>query len=253
VPRLVADLGNSRLKWGRLDEAGRLVGVTALVFDDPCTWDEAWDDFCPGDPEELDWTVASVNRPAMARFRAFLERRGVGRTRFLISAADVPVRHSLARVESTGVDRALAVLAALAAHPAGGPGQVVGCGTAITVESIDDHGIWRGGAIAAGLNLMARALGEGTDQLPRIAPVASPPPLGDSTRPAMEAGLYWGAVGIVRELLSRQAMESASLPWVILCGGDAASIADGLGDPRIEVAPDLVLDGLTILAREARR
>jgi type III pantothenate kinase len=252
VLRLVADLGNSRLKWGRLDEAGHLVGVTALVFDDPCTWDDAWDDFCPGDPEDLLWTVASVNRPAMARFRAFLDRRGVGRATFLTSAADIPVRHSLARIESTGVDRALAVLAALAAHPAGGPGQVVCCGTAITVESIDDHGIWRGGAIAAGLNLMARALGEGTDQLPRIAPVGSPPPVGDSTRPAMEAGLYWGAVGIVRELLTRQAAHSESLPWVMIAGGDAASIATGLGDPRIEIVPDLVLEGLAILAREAR-
>ncbi|WZO97367.1 type III pantothenate kinase [Isosphaeraceae bacterium EP7] len=252
MPHLVADLGNSRLKWGRLDEAGRLVDVRALVFDDPCTWDDAWDDFCPCDPEELQWTVASVNRPVMARFRAFLERRGVGQTTFLTSASDVQVRHALARPDSTGVDRALAVLAALAAHPVGGPGQVVCCGTAITVETIDDHGIWRGGAIAAGLNMMARALGERTDQLPQITPVSSPPPSGDSTRPAMEAGIYWGAVGIARELLTRQAEESEGTPWIVFCGGDAVTIAAGLGDSRIEVAPDLVLEGLAILARGAR-
>ena len=46
----------------------------------------------------------------------------------------MPIRHQLEHAETAGADRALAVLAAVARHPQGGPGLVVSCGTAITVE-----------------------------------------------------------------------------------------------------------------------
>ena len=40
--RVVADLGNTRLKWGRLDESGRLAETIALPLDDPTAWAAAW-------------------------------------------------------------------------------------------------------------------------------------------------------------------------------------------------------------------
>ena len=37
VPRIVADLGNSRLKWGRVVDDGPL-DVVSLPLDDPAAW-----------------------------------------------------------------------------------------------------------------------------------------------------------------------------------------------------------------------
>jgi type III pantothenate kinase len=42
VLRVVADLGNTRLKWGRLDQAGRLIEDIALPLDDTAAWAAAW-------------------------------------------------------------------------------------------------------------------------------------------------------------------------------------------------------------------
>jgi type III pantothenate kinase len=272
VLHIVADLGNSRLKWGRLDAgrgtgpgtAGGLAESIALPLDDPEAWSRAWERWNPAGVEPSTWAVASVNPPLAARLDAFLRGRAGAEcgTTWYRSAADVPIRHDLEHAETAGADRALAVVAAVAMH-AGQPGRgrgrgglVVSCGTAVTVERVGPDGTWQGGAIAPGLGLSARALHQLTAQLPLVFPAgaaaaAMPPPAwGRSTRPALEAGLFWGTVGAVRELLARQAEGLGQDPWLVWTGGDATVLA-----PRIEwsggtawVVPDLVLDGLVQVA-----
>ena len=160
----------------------------------------------------------------------------------------MPVRHDLEGPETAGADRALAVSAAVRLMPQGRPGLVVSCGTAITVERITADGIWQGGAIAAGLGLAARALHLLTAQLPLVELDRAPPAWGSSTRPAVEAGVYWGAVGAVRELLARQAGDLLEDPWVIWTGGDAALLAGPIAGKDARIEPDLVLLGLSHLA-----
>jgi type III pantothenate kinase len=105
--------------------------------------------------------------------------------------------------------------------PRGRAGLVVSCGTAITVERVSAEGVWQGGAIAPGWNLSARALHFGTAQLPLVRVEEAPPAWGRSTTPALAAGLFWGTVGAVRELLARQAEDLAPSPWLVWTGGDA--------------------------------
>ncbi len=123
--------------------------------------------------------------------------------------------------------------------------MVVSCGTAVTVERISAEAVWQGGAIAPGLGPMAKALHLLTAQLPEVAPREAPNPFGRSTIPALEAGVFWGVVGAIRELLSRQAEGFATTPWLLWTGGDAASFAPWIAWPvGAEVVPDLVLEGL---------
>ena len=244
--RNVADLGNTRLKWGRVDRAGRLGPVSALPPDDPEAWEVAWPAFAGDGDMPTSWAVSSVNPPVAARFATFLEAKGVA-ARWFRSAADVPLSSSLRHPETAGADRALAVAAALGVARNGslGPGLVVLCGTAVTVERVGPDGVWQGGAIAAGLALTARALHTLTAQLPMVSPRDAPPPWGDSTRPALEAGVFWGVVGSVRELLTRQAEGFGPAdPWVVWSGGDADVLARAVGWPGALVVPDLVLHGL---------
>jgi type III pantothenate kinase len=244
MPRIVADLGNSRLKWGRIDTDGRLGATVTLPTDDPASWASAWADW--GLSAAGSWSVSSVNPPLADRLGRFLETQGVGAIRWHRSASEVSVRHELEQPGSTGADRALAVVGALGVHRGRGPGLVVSCGTAVTVERISSDGTWQGGAIAPGLGPMARALHLMTAQLPEVAPRHPPEPFGRSTVPALEAGVFWAVVGAIRELLGRQAVGLSPTPWLIWTGGDAPTFAPWVEWPGAEVIPHLVLEGLRI-------
>ncbi len=246
MTRIVADLGNSRLKWGRVDPDGRLGSTVALPTDDPSTWAFAWDAWGLSEDESR-WSIASVNPPLADRLGRFLEALGVVEVRWHRSASEVPVRHELEHPESAGADRALAVVGALAMHRGRGPGLVVSCGTAVTVERISPEGVWQGGAIAPGLKPMARALHLLTAQLPEVTPSEAPSPFGRSTIPALEAGVFWGVVGAIRELLTRQAEGLSPTPWLIWTGGDASIFARHVEWTGAEVVPHLVLEGLRTL------
>ena len=241
--RIVADLGNSRLKWGRVDLDGRLGPTIALPIQDPATWAFAWEAWGLDKSESI-WSIASVNPPLADRLARFLKNQNVTKLRWHRSAADVRVAHELERPKSTGADRALAVVGALGLHRGRGPGLVVSCGTAVTVERISAGGGWQGGAIAPGLGPMAKALHLMTAQLPEVAPTHAPSPFGRSTVPAIEAGVFWGVVGTIRELLIRQSEGLEPTPWLVWTGGDAPTFARWVDWPDAVVVPDLVLEGL---------
>ena len=95
-----------------------------------------------------------------------------------------------------------------------------------------------------GLRVAARALHNQTAQLPLVELHQAPPCWGASTRPALEAGVFWGTVGAVRELLDRQTADLGNDPWVIWTGGDAALLAGAIAGAEARIEPDLVLIGL---------
>src|SRR5262249_37288876 len=193
--RVVADLGNSRLKWGRLDDAGRLVETIALPLDNPSAWSAAWSAWRRSGSGDEWWGVSTVNPPVAARLADFLRAEGIGRVTWIESAAEVPVPKDVEGADTGGSDRALAVFGATRIVPPGRPGLVVMCGTAITVERITTEGVWQGGAIAPGLGQTARALNLMTAQLPFIELSHTPPACGRGTVDSLKAGLILGLVG----------------------------------------------------------
>jgi len=192
------------------------------------------------------WSIASVNPTVADRLGQFLAERGVGSIRWYLSATEVSVRHDLETLATAGVDRALTVVAALHLRQGHGPGLVVSCGTAVTVERISADSVWQGGAIAPGRIPMAKALHLLTALLPEVSPIEAPEAFGRSTVPALEAGVFWGVVGAIRELLTRQAVGLTPLPWLIWTGGDASTFARWIEWPGAVVVPYLVLEGLRI-------
>ncbi len=242
--RIVADLGNSRMKWARLAEDGRLTPSAALPPDDPLTWEALWDDWHQIGGEPSQWAIASVNPPVAQRLAAFLRGRRVRHATWYETAADVPIPMDVEGAETGGADRALAVLAAREHMPSGQPGLIVSCGTAITIERVSAAGVWQGGVIAPGLFLSARALHLLTAQLPLIHPDQSAPFWGRGTLDSLEAGIFWGSVGAVRELIARQTFDHGEQPWIVWTGGDAERLARPVSGDDARIIPDLVLRGL---------
>ena len=121
---------------------------------------------------------------------------------------------------------------------------VIDMGTATTFCAINRNDEYLGGVIAAGMALSMRALATNTAKLPHVdigGPVRC---LGKTTVESIQNGLYFGHLGMMREVIGRlreEAFEGRD-PVVILTGGHARFFRN---IPFVqECIPDLVLRGL---------
>ncbi len=255
-PLVAVDIGNNRTKIG-LFPAGRseefpspsrtlVVGELEVEADRLASW--LAEGLPPGD---LSWWIGSVNRPATTRLVDWLRGHRPREPLALLAAGDLPLRVALERPDMVGIDRLLDALAANRLREPGCPAVVVDVGTAITVDLVSADGVFCGGAILPGIAMSARALHAFTDLLPLIdmSELAAPPePLGTSTVPAMRSGLFWGAVGAIRELTTRLVGEAADRAEVFLTGGAGPAVAELLG-PRARHVPHLTLGGIALAAK----
>jgi type III pantothenate kinase len=194
------------------------------------------------------WHVASVNRPAATRLVDWLREHRGGDPLVLLAAGDLPLEVRVPRPDMVGVDRLLDAVAANRLREPGRPAVIVDVGSAITVDLVSAEGAFLGGAILPGIAMSARAMHEFTDLLPRIdvSELRKPPPaLGTATEPAMRAGLFWGAVGGVRQVIEQLAPNQQ--PQVFLTGGAGPAVARLLGRSSRYV-PHLTLAGMALAA-----
>jgi type III pantothenate kinase len=99
-----------------------------------------------------------------------------------------------------------------------------------------------------GIGMAAQALGTQADRLPQLPfdQLSDPPrPLGTSTETAIQSGLFWGAIGAIRELVQRMAADLPTTPQLFLTGGAAPGVAELLG-PEARYVPHLVLGGIAL-------
>lgn len=156
----------------------------------------------------------------------------------------VPMRHALDDASTLGQDR---ILCAYGAYVRAEQAVViVDAGTAVTVDFVDGAGVFQGGMIAPGLNMMLRALHEQTASLPmlRFEPVdPARGPFGRDTRHAMMLGALTAVRGLVRRAVEMYAEVYEAYPQIVATGGDAAALFDG--DDLVEhIVPDLQLVGI---------
>jgi type III pantothenate kinase len=199
------------------------------------------------------WRVASVQREAQERLREWVRSVRPQDDYRALTQPDLPLAVRLPSPERVGIDRLAAAVGANALRDPARPAIVVDTGTAITVNLVGADGAFLGGAILPGITMSARALFDNADLLPWVnADPGSEPPaaLGKSTDEAIKGGLYWGAVGSIREVGARLAADLSTSPEWFLTGGDAAFLAPQLG-PEVRYVPHLVLGGIVIAALRA--
>ena len=141
--RNAADLGNTRHKWARLDETGRLGPSSPLPPDDPLAWETLWNDWHECEKEPSRWAVASVNPPAANHLALFLAGRGVEHITWYRTASEVPIEMDVVVPRPVVQTVAWWCLPPAGTCPAVSRGLVVSCGTAITIERINAAGSGR--------------------------------------------------------------------------------------------------------------
>lgn len=129
----------------------------------------------------------------------------------------------------------------------GGPCIIADCGTATVFDAVTANGEYLGGAIAPGIQLAADALTSRAAMLRRIELTGPKTAIGRNTVHALQAGIIFGYVGLVKELLARFKAELGGNPRVIATGGLAGVIARQADDLFDAVEPDLTLEGLRII------
>ncbi|RMH68681.1 MAG: type III pantothenate kinase [Gemmatimonadetes bacterium] len=145
-----------------------------------------------------------------------------------------------------GADRLVNSVAAL--HLYADNCIVVDFGTATTFDVVAKEGAYLGGVISPGIQTAASSLADNAAQLYRVPLTKPPRVIGKSTIEAMQAGIFYGAVGqcdaIVRQLKAEWGVESCK---VIATGGLATLLVTDSHEIET-VHEDLTLLGLRLIA-----
>lgn len=237
---LAIDAGNTRIKWGLHDgvrwrkrawvataQAGRLKEVFARL----------------PTPETI--VISNVAGTAL---RDKLDRTlpAAFATQWIKSMrVKGGVRSSYAVPAQLGCDRWAALIGAYRLF--GVAAVVVNAGTALTVDALTGDGVFAGGVIVPGVELMRKALAENTAALKRRPGKFSFFP--DATGDAIMSGAINASCGAIERIARFLEDAGQAAPLCVISGGGAGLLAPYL-NLEVKLVDNLVLEGLLTLARD---
>ena len=223
---VAVDIGNSSIKLGWFPEGEsrtELPPARVLTFMEDELESPRWNAFCEMIDSQAHWVIASVHQQACQRLTAAVVANCPVAKVTVLCNSMLPMDTDIEAVDSVGTDRLLAALAVRSLEPTACPAIVIDSGTAVTVDVVNGQGAFAGGVIMPGSALIARALNDGTAQLPQIVldKDTAPEPIGGNTQDAIAAGIYWGLVGSINELVKQQFLLLGQSAPVFISGGDS--------------------------------
>ena len=142
-----------------------------------------------------------------------------------------------------GTDRLLCCQAAIKKYKP--PFIVVDCGTATTLNVIDQTGAFRGGVILPGILTGMKALASEASLL-HLVPFSRPESvIGKNTTECILSGATYGTASLLEGLVMRIRQELGTDVSVILTGGNSEMLIPYCTLP-LHFEPDLLLEGLAI-------
>lgn len=202
---LLVDIGNSSIKTTE---------VIGGHFKEPQVWSD----------QETLWKAYQKTPMMISSVRkldgdVFSNRNGV---HLLTHQTPLPIKLNYDTPETLGADRIAAAVGANELFPDRN-NVIVDLGTCMTIDLIDDQGVFRGGVIAPGLKSRMQSMTDYTDKLPDIREKWDALPLkilGTSTETCLLAGSFGGIVHEIKGIIATLEQDFTSLN-MILTGGDA--------------------------------
>jgi len=156
----------------------------------------------------------------------------------------LPVKIGLKNPQEVGADRIVNAVAGVARY--GAPLVIIDFGTATTFDYINRSKVYQGGCICPGIAISNEALFQRASKLPRVEIKKTARIIGRNTIESIQAGIFYGYVGMVDEVVHRIQKESKSKGPVIATGGFLTLISKA-SRTITHTDPFLTLDGLRIL------
>jgi type III pantothenate kinase len=252
---LVVDIGNTNIVLGLYD-GDRLVASFRLSTGRPRTSDEFYIDLVALlrtrnlEPSAIrDAVLGSVVPPIMPDLERMC-RQDLGLEPLVVGPGiktGISIRYDNPR--EVGADRIVNSVAAF--ERVQDSVVVVDLGTATTFDCVSARGEYLGGVIAPGIQISSEALFRSTAKLPKIDITKPTQVVGRSTVAAIQAGLYYGYLGLMDGILAHIKAEMGGVKRVIATGGLAELFVPG-STQIDELCPELTLDGLRILYHRNR-
>ena len=235
---LAIDCGNTRVKWGlrernmREPQRSGWRSLGAVPLADIARLEADWSSL----PVPSRIVIANVaGEPARKALFAPLARWMVEPRWVSAQAAQCGVTNGYADPGQLGVDRWAALVGAW--HLQRGACLVVNAGTATTVDMLSSQGMFRGGIILPGVDLMQRALAQNTAGLPLSQGHFAEEPR--CTADAIASGCLHAQAGAIERMYSR--LEAGAV--CLISGGNAERILPVLNIP-VRAVDNLALEGL---------
>lgn len=247
---LVIDVGNSNIVLGVYDGT-RLVRSWRLSSDRSRTSDEyavllhsLFDQSGLAFSQVTASIISSVVPPLTGVMEA-ISRDFFNLTPYIVGPeikTGMPIHYGNPR--EVGADRIVNAVAGFEKHRC--PLVIIDFGTATTFDYVNGRGEYCGGAIAPGLAISVEALFQRASKLPRVDIIKPPHVIAKNTVNSMQAGIFFGYVGLVDGIVGHIRAESDEEFRVIATGGLASVIAPE-SKTITDVDENLTLDGLRIL------
>lgn len=153
----------------------------------------------------------------------------------------LPLTTPVGKPETIGADRLALVAAAVDLFPKQ-HNLVIGLGTCITYNFINNQHEFLGGSISPGMNMRFRAMHEQTALLPYIKAESPFPLIGYDTKTNLLSGVIWGMAKEIDGIIDEYALKYSNFN-VLLTGGDMPFFVPHLKN-RIFADPNLIFKGL---------
>jgi type III pantothenate kinase len=159
---------------------------------------------------------SSVVPNAFNKLKKILKTKNIHLNEIKDRNLDLPIKLKLGKPKQVGSDRVVNAIAAFKIYKKNS--IIIDFGTATTFDVIVKN-TYVGGMITPGINLSLKVLKEATAKLPLIKLKKTNKYIGKDTVSAMNNGMYWGYIGLIKELVQKIIKETKKKYLVIFTGG----------------------------------
>lgn len=241
--KLLLDIGNSSVNWA-LEEGGKFTIDGAFRYDKN-NFDKNLQDNLSFVQSPTKVLLANVaGNKVFASLDAWVKQHWqLECWQPSVSEKFNQLKNSYNNPQEMGIDRWLAMIAAWEMHQTAL--CIVGCGTALTIDSIDMHGNHLGGYIIPGIELMQQALIKKTERINVSTNKHASIAYAQNTQAAINNGAFFAATAMIDRAVMNLSDKPEALPKCVIFGGMSELINPLLKD-QFEHEPNLVLCGLLI-------
>jgi type III pantothenate kinase len=230
--QLCIDAGNTRIKYALFNKRKLLTKIVSDDFEEKILA-KIYSEYKP------EQAIIASSREIPSRWISALGKKT--KTIILSDKTPLPIKLDYNTPETLGRDRIAVSVAAFINYPKQNS-LIINAGTCITFDIITNKGVYKGGAIAPGIDMRYKAMHEFTAKLPYVTKRKPVRITGKSTEESLNAGVLNNIVFEIEGAINFYSSHFKKLN-VLLTGGDSSFLAKRLKN-GIFAAPNLVLTGL---------